>query len=150
MAESVNPAMSTSTARARRTMVIAAVCASVWTVLLTGLLAHNVAGRRNAQTIAADGLSQKDVRQFLYDHVTLSLDDLKPGKEGGEGFGTALLKMGSDKGFVVGDRVRKFRSPDSIFVVVAGGTAGRFSVAIPGWVADDLGSTPVTKHIQVD
>jgi hypothetical protein len=50
----------------------------------------------------------------------------------------------------VGDRVRKFRSPDSIFVVVAGGTAGRFSVAIPGWVADDLGSTPVTKRIQVD
>jgi hypothetical protein len=109
-----------------------------------------VLGPEHAQTIAADGLSQKDVRQFLYDHVTLSLDDLKPGKEGGEGFGTALLKMGGDKGFVVGDRVRKFRSPDSIFVVVAGGTAGRFSVAIPGWVADDLGSTPVTKRIQVD
>jgi len=35
-------------------------------------------------------------------------------------------------------------------VVVAGGTAGRFSVAIPGWVADDLGSTPVTKRINID
>jgi hypothetical protein len=104
----------------------------------------------HAQTIAADGLSQKDVRQFLYDNVTLSLDDLKPGKEGGEGFGSALLSTGSNKGFVVGDRVRKFRSPDSIFVVVAGGTAGRFSAAIPGWVADDLGSTPVTKKIHVD
>ena len=102
-----------------------------------------------------------NVREHHADVVTLiedkdrvigagCLDDLKPGKEGGEGFGTALLKMGGDKGFVVGDRVRKFRSPDSIFVVVAGGTAGRFSVAIPGWVAEDLGSTPVTKRIQVD
>jgi len=104
----------------------------------------------HAQVIAADGFSQKEVRQFLYDNITLSLDDLKPGKEGGEGFGAALLKAGGSKGFVVGDRVRKFRSPDSIFVVVAGGTAGRFSVAIPGWVADDLGSTPVTKKIIVD
>ena len=104
----------------------------------------------HAQTIAADGLAQKDVRQFLYDNVTLSLDDLKPGKEGGEGFGAALLRAGGDKGFVVGDRVRKFRSPDAIFVVVAGGTAGRFSAAIPGWVADELGSTPVSKRIQVD
>ena len=101
----------------------------------------------HAHTIAADGWSRKDARQFLYEQVTLSLDDLKPGKEGGEGFGASLLRAGSDKGFVVGDRVRKFRSPDSLLVVVAGGTAGRFSVAIPGWVADDLGSTPVTKRI---
>jgi hypothetical protein len=104
----------------------------------------------HAQTIAADGFSQKDVRQFLYDKVTLSLDDLAPGKEGGEGFGSGLLRAFGDKGLVVGDRVRKFRSPDSLFVVVAGGTAGRFSVAIPGWVADDLGSTPVTKRIDID
>ncbi|MGE0820721.1 MAG: hypothetical protein AB7G75_25205 [Candidatus Binatia bacterium] len=104
----------------------------------------------HAHTIAADGFSRKDVRQFLFENVTLSLEDLTPGKEGGEGFGANLLRAVGDKGFVVGDRVRKFRSPDSILLVVAGGTAGRFSAAIPGWVADDLGSTPVTKRIQVD
>jgi hypothetical protein len=103
----------------------------------------------HAQTIAADGWSRKDVRQFLYDSVKKSLDDLKPGKDGVEGFGAALLGSFEKSGIVVDGYVRKFRSPDSILVVVAGGTAGRFSVTIPGWVADDLGSTPVTKRISL-
>ena len=77
-----------------------------------------------------------------------SVDDLKPGKDGGEGFGANILRTFEKSGLVVDGYVRKFRSPDSLLVVVAGGTAGRFSVAIPGWVADDLGSTPVTKRIK--
>ena len=103
----------------------------------------------HAHTIAADGWSRKDVRQFLYDHVKRAIDDLKPGDKGGEGFGASLLKASENSGFVVDGHVRKFRSPDSILVVVSGGTAGRFSVTIPGWVADDLGSTPVTKKIVI-
>ena len=95
------------------------------------------------------GGHSKDVRQYLYDTVKKSMDDLKPGKDGGEGFGANLLRAFENKGFIVDGYVRKFRAPESIFVVVAGGTAGRFSVAIPGWVADDLGSTPVTKRIHV-
>jgi hypothetical protein len=101
----------------------------------------------HAQTIAADGWSRKDVRQFLYEHVKKSVDELRPGKSGGEGFGANLLSAFEQSGLVVDGYVRKFRSPESILVVVAGGTAGRFSVAIPGWVADDLGSTPVSKRI---
>jgi hypothetical protein len=103
----------------------------------------------HAHTIAADGWSRKDVRQFLYDTVKQSVEDLKPGKGGGEGFGANLLRAFENRGLVVNGYVRKFRSPDSLLVVVAGGTAGRFSVAIPGWVADDLGSTPVTKRIKI-
>jgi hypothetical protein len=103
----------------------------------------------HAHTIAADGWSRKDVRQFLYETVKKSVDDLKPGKDGGEGFGANILRAFEKGGFVVDGQVRKFRSPESILVVVAGGTAGRFSVAIPGWVADDLGSTPVTKRINI-
>jgi len=103
----------------------------------------------HAHTIAADGWSRKEVRQFLYGTVKKSIDDLKPGKAGGEGFGASLLRASEKGGLVVDGYVRKFRSPDSILVVVAGGTAGRFSVAIPGWVADDLGSTPVSKRINI-
>jgi hypothetical protein len=108
-----------------------------------------VLGPEHAHTIAADGWSRKDVRQFLYDNVKRAIDDLKPGDKGGEGFGASLLKASENSGFVVDGHVRKFRSPDSILVVVSGGTAGRFSVTIPGWVADDLGSTPVTKKIAI-
>ena len=103
----------------------------------------------HAHTIAADGWSRKDVRQFLYDNVKQSMDDLKPGNKGGEGFGANLVKAFENNDLVVDGHVRKFRSPDSLLVVVAGGTAGRFSVAIPGWVADELGSTPVTKKIAI-
>ena len=103
----------------------------------------------HAHTIGADGWSRKDVRQFLYENVKRAIDDLKPGDKGGEGFGASLLKASENSGFVVDGHVRKFRSPDSILVVVSGGTAGRFSVTIPGWVADDLGSTPVTKKIAI-
>jgi hypothetical protein len=108
-----------------------------------------VLGPEHAHTIAADGWSRKDVRQFLYENVKRAIDDLKPGDKGGEGFGASLLKASENSGFVVDGHVRKFRSPDSILVVVSGGTAGRFSVTIPGWVADDLGSTPVTKKIAI-
>ncbi len=103
----------------------------------------------HARTIAADGWSRQDVRQFLYETVKKSVNDLKPGRDGGEGFGASLLRAFEKSGVVVDGYVRKFRSPDSILLVVAGGTAGRFSVAIPGWVADDLGSTPVSKRISI-
>jgi len=106
-----------------------------------------VLGPEHARTIAADGWSRKDVRQFLYENVKKSVDDLKPGKGGGEGFGANLLRAFEKSGLLIDGYVRKFRSPESILIVVAGGTAGRFSVAIPGWVADDLGSMPMTKRI---
>jgi hypothetical protein len=32
--------------------------------------------------------------------------------------------------------------------VVAGGTAGRFSVAIPGWLGTRNGSRPVTRLVE--
>jgi len=103
----------------------------------------------HAHTIAGSGWSRKDVCQFLYDNVKKSVEELKPGKDSGEGFGANLLRAAENSGIVIDGYVRKFRSPQSILLVVAGGTAGRFSVAIPGWVADDLGSTPVMKRIDL-
>ena len=44
--------------------------------------------------------------------------------------------------------VSKFPSTDEIHVVVAGGTAGRFSVAIPGWLGTKNGSRPVTRRVE--
>jgi hypothetical protein len=44
--------------------------------------------------------------------------------------------------------VPKFPSPDKIHVVVAGGTAGRFSVAIPGWLGTRKGSPRITRIVE--
>jgi hypothetical protein len=43
--------------------------------------------------------------------------------------------------------VTNFPSIDDILVLVAGGTAGRFSAVIPGWMGGEMGSRPVTRAI---
>ena len=65
-----------------------------------------VVGPEHARTIAADGWSKADVRAFLLEHMRAEVD---------------------------GARVPKFRGADALHLVVAGGTAGRFSAWIPGW-----------------
>ncbi len=44
--------------------------------------------------------------------------------------------------------IPKFASPDRILVAYAGGDAGLFSMIYGGWVAGDIGSTPVTKSVE--
>jgi len=46
------------------------------------------------------------------------------------------------------EAIPKFPSPDDLHVVVAGGTAGRFSMAIPGWLGTRNGSRPVTVAVR--
>ena len=42
----------------------------------------------------------------------------------------------------------KFSSPDNILIMVAGGTAGKFSAAVGGWASGGLGSKAVTRAIE--
>jgi hypothetical protein len=65
-----------------------------------------VVGPEHVRTIAADGWSKADVRAFLWEHMRAEVD---------------------------GARVPKLREPAALHVVVAGGTAGRFSAWVPGW-----------------
>jgi hypothetical protein len=103
----------------------------------------------HAKTIARDGWSKQDVRQYLYDHVVRQPDQPAAGKErsGGSPFRPRdrMAKWTTPDG-----AIRKFRSPDTILIVVAGGTAGRLSVIIPGWVSEELaGSSPVSHLIRL-
>ena len=45
--------------------------------------------------------------------------------------------------------VAKFRRPEDIIIVVAGGTAGKFSAVLGGWASGAAGSTSVTRQIGV-
>ena len=71
-------------------------------------------------TIAADGWSKADARQFVWEQTQADT--------GGHG-------------------VTKFREPGNVKIVVAGGTAGRFSAWIPGWPFPDSPSSLVLKRI---
>ena len=45
--------------------------------------------------------------------------------------------------------IAKFPSLDELHILVAGGTAGRFSMAIPGWLGTKNGSRPLTRLIDL-
>ena len=74
----------------------------------------------HATTIAADGWSKGDVREFLWERMRVSVD---------------------------GIAVPKFRTPANLKIVVAGGSAGRFSAWVPGWPFRDSPSSLVIKRI---
>jgi len=79
-----------------------------------------VVGPEHARTIAADGWSKADARQFVWEQTQADM--------GGHG-------------------VTKFREPANVRIVVAGGTAGRFSAWIPGWPFPNSPSSLVLKRI---
>ena len=65
-----------------------------------------VIGPEHAATIAADGWSKADARAFVWEECRVMAD---------------------------GTPVPKFSEPARLHIVVAGGTAGRFSAWVPGW-----------------
>jgi hypothetical protein len=79
-----------------------------------------VIGPEHAKTIGGDGWTKTDVRDFVWEHAQVTVD---------------------------GARAPKFRDPAVLRIIVAGGTAGRFSAWVPGWPYRDSPSTLVLKKI---
>ena len=80
-----------------------------------------VVAPEHARTIAGDGWSKAQLREFVWEHTRAEMD---------------------------GSRVPKFREPSNIKIVVAGGTAGRFSAWIPGWPFPNAPAGLVLKPIR--
>ncbi len=104
----------------------------------------------HAKTFAKDGWSKQDLRQFLYDNIRRPLRELRPGVNGGEGAGVSMINLPKkDREPPTDDTMfPKFPKPENIVIMVAGGTAGRFSAAIQGWAGFDTGSRITTKAIR--
>jgi hypothetical protein len=73
----------------------------------------------HARTIAGDGWSKADVRRFLWERLEARREGPTP----------------------------KFRAPEHLKLVVAGGTAGPFTALIPGWPFADSPARLVLKKI---
>lgn len=101
-----------------------------------------------ARTIAADGWSKARVRQFLWERLCKPVKALLPGRDGGEGLAEDILARypspETDETLIP-----KFRAPDNLKIIVAGGTAGRFSAVMPGWAFPNAPSRLVLKKIQL-
>jgi len=79
-----------------------------------------IIGPEHARTISGDGWSKADVREFLWTETRARVD---------------------------GALVPKFRAPEHLHLVVAGGAAGRFSAWLPGWPFPNSPSRLVLKRI---
>ena len=121
--------------------------ATVWTLRTCG--AHEalvIIGLEHAATIARDGLSKEDVRQFLFDHTGVPLRLYEgEGDDGGEG----TQARARYEEIVIGGEpcYRKFARPEAIHLMVAGGDAGKFSAVLGSWAAGPRGSQMVTYPI---
>jgi thiol-disulfide isomerase/thioredoxin len=97
----------------------------------------------HVKTIRRDGWSKQNVREFLYENTGIPLRCY--GDEDAEG---ARMRAHYTETTIDGEPCyRKFRAPGQIKLVVAGGTAGKFSAVIGSWSAGPRGSQMVTYPI---
>jgi hypothetical protein len=120
--------------------------AGLWNSKHFPLYSHTmlVVGPEHARTFADDGWTKADLRRRLHEIVRRPYRELLPDDDHGEGTNLRYGKVPP----APDTPVPKFPSPDEIHVVVAGGTAGRFSMAIPGWLGTKNGSRPVSRVVE--
>jgi hypothetical protein len=102
-----------------------------------------VVGPEHARTFADHGWSRDDLRRYLYEAIRVPYRTLLPDEEHGEGTNLRFGKQPPAPDTLVS----KFPGVEEIHILVAGGTAGRFSMAIPGWLGTKNGSRPLTRLI---
>jgi hypothetical protein len=97
-------------------------------------------------TLAAEGWSKARVREFLWERLRKPVRDLLPGRDGGEGLSDEALAAFPElgRGEVL---VPKFQAPESLKLLVAGGSAGRFTAIVPGWPFRNAPSRLVFRRI---
>jgi hypothetical protein len=103
-----------------------------------------VVGPEHARTFREDGWSKADLKRFLLETVRRPYRELLPDEASGEG--TNLRFADAPPG--PEEMIPKFASAEDLLVVVAGGTAGRFSMALPGWLGSKHGSRAVTTRVR--
>jgi hypothetical protein len=98
----------------------------------------------HVKTIQRDGWSKQDVRNFLFENTGVPLRYYRD-DEPGEG----TKARDTYKEIVIDGEpcYQKFNSPDSIKIIVAGGTAGKFSAMMQGWQSGPRGSQMVTYPV---
>lgn len=91
-------------------------------------------------------LSKAQARQFLWQCLRKPARDLVPGPDGGEGLSDEMLATFPD-----GTRseilLSKFQTPESLELLIVGGTAGRFTAIVPGSPFRDAPSRLVFRKI---
>jgi hypothetical protein len=120
--------------------------AGLWNSKHFPLYSHTmlVVGPEHARTLADEGWTRADLVAHLFERIRVPYRTLLPDDAHGEGTNLRFARTPPEPDALV----PKFPSPEEIHIVVAGGTAGRFSVAIPGWLGTRNGSRPITRPVE--
>jgi len=135
---------------ARGKTVLKAVChalATVWSYrLCTTHEAVVVLCPEHVKTLHHDGFTREHVRQYLFENTGIPVRHYQNQDDRGEGL---QLVPHYREITIDGERCyQKFRSPESLHIVVAGGTAGKFSAVIGSWATGPMGSQMVTYPVE--
>ena len=97
----------------------------------------------HAATLATNGFSKASAREFLFEHTGVPLRAFD--HDGTEG---TQIRHTYEEIVIDGEpHYRKFSDPSQIRIVVAGGTAGKFSAVIGGWPSGPGGTQIVTYPV---
>jgi peroxiredoxin len=93
----------------------------------------------HVKTLHRGGFTKDSIREFLFENTGIPVKEYE--EDGGEGTQFAQLYQ---RATINGEECyRKFARPDQIKIVVAGGTAGKFSAVIGSWATGPRGSQMV-------
>jgi hypothetical protein len=118
----------------------------LWNAKHFPLYSHTmlVVGPEHARTLGDEGWSKADLKQHLFETIRVPYRTLLPDADNGEGTNLQFVR---GRETALDELIPKFPSAEEIHVVVAGGTAGRFSMAVAGWLGTKNGSAPITVPI---
>ena len=118
--------------------------ATVWSYrLCAGVEAMVVLCPEHVKTLHRDGFTKKAVRNFLFENTGIPLRHY----EHGAGEGTQHVRLYKQAVIDGEPCYLKFTDPGAIKLLVAGGTAGKFSAVIGSWASGPRGSQMVTYPI---
>ena len=112
-----------------------------------------VVSPEHARTFERDGYTRDDVRARIQEVTARPLRDLLPSEEFHKGMRPQALprdwldESGQPTAAALDRTLPKFLAPENILIMVAGGTAGKFSAAVGGWASGEAGSKAVTRPI---
>ncbi len=102
----------------------------------------------HADTVARDKWSKADVRARIQHVTARPIRDLLQDDDSGEGLTLKTLGLINPTAEQLAQKIPKFRKPENINIIVAGGDAGKFSAVFAGWVSGPMGSSSVSRRIE--
>jgi peroxiredoxin len=118
--------------------------ATVWSYrMCAGVEALVVLCPEHVKTLHRDGFRKQTLREFLFENTGIPLRHF----EDAAGEGTLYVKLYKQAVIDGEPCYLKFTDPSAIKIVIAGGTAGKFSAVIGSWASGPRGSQMVTYPI---